>query len=326
MSLLGHEGKLTLQREAPPTLLVKPVLLNDRLNCLNITNPNYWSGDKVVIFCEGGLPTHYNAGGTAAFGGKDNWFVGSSRSHITKGSDKFFRADGSLPFYEKNPANTPVQQTVYIHRDIMDRVSFYTTQQDALRGDLANRMQLARFNWGNLIIYPYGEGPYITAGIKLPASYDTGRYNSVSIGELSVDTENLLLQDWEFVADMGGWKFETDAAAIDTTPVGVKFGEAVKGNVTGSGSFDFIIRNSTTPLNSLSLLRLVLMTEKGCKATAQFWIYKDTESDCPTEIPGSLYYEAEILLTSSSIAVVASDLVKGSASFAVTGPIKLRLG
>jgi hypothetical protein len=75
----------------------------------------------------------------------------------------------------------------------------------------------------------------------------------------------------------------------------------------------------------LVLMQLLLMTEKGCKASAQFWMMTGTDpcgSDCD-RIDGGLYYEADILVTDTAVNVRPTEIVAGTANFVTTGDIRL---
>jgi hypothetical protein len=73
-------------------------------------------------------------------------------------------------------------------------------------------------------------------------------------------------------------------------------------------------------------MQLLLMTEKGCQASAQFWIMSGTDVcnvDCDGRIDGGLYYETEILITNTAVNLRPTEIVAGTASFVSTGEIRL---
>ena len=79
--------------------------------------------------------------------------------------------------------------------------------------------------------------------------------------------------------------------------------------------------------DATALMRLLLMTEKGCQASAQFFFILNRQSQaCLGELPGDLYYEAEIFITNIALNVRPDELVLGTAAFVTTGPIALRAG
>jgi hypothetical protein len=117
--------------------------------------------------------------------------------------------------------------------------------------------------------------------------------------------------------------------SIDTTPLGTRFGEAIKSVVTGGGEITYIVerRNTASVSDPVDLMRLLLLTEKGCLATAQFWMIAGRPRElCDQILPGDLYYEADILLTGSTLNLVPTDIVAGATRFVTTGEIRLKVG
>ena len=141
---------------------------------------------------------------------------------------------------------------------------------------------------------------------------------------------------WSILCEVREWSLELDAPSVDTTGVGEKFGEAVKSLVTGGGSADFFIdrqcyEDGTD--NGLYMMRLLLMTQmNGCKAKAKFFMVDRSTSDgdctptCGGELPGSLWYETEILITRNAVNLRPTELVAGTANFVTTGEIRLQQG
>jgi hypothetical protein len=75
-------------------------------------------------------------------------------------------------------------------------------------------------------------------------------------------------------------------------------------------------------------MKLLLMTEKGCKASARFWLM-DRGDNCDIDcdlINGVLYYEADILITQTAVNLRPTEIVAGTAQFVTTGEIKLLEG
>ena len=120
-----------------------------------------------------------------------------------------------------------------------------------------------------------------------------------------------------------------EAPAVDTTAVAEKFGNSVKSLVNGGGSSEFFIDRKCREEgqgDGLDLLKLLMMTEKGCKAEAQFWII-DRDGcgveECNGLVKGDLYYQSCILVTQSAINLRPSEIVAGTVNFVTTGEIKL---
>jgi hypothetical protein len=78
--------------------------------------------------------------------------------------------------------------------------------------------------------------------------------------------------------------------------------------------------------NGLVLMQLLLMTEKGCEASAEFWVMSGTDpcrGNCDGSINGGLYYACDILITNTAVNLRPTEIVAGTASFVSTGEIKL---
>jgi hypothetical protein len=135
---------------------------------------------------------------------------------------------------------------------------------------------------------------------------------------------------WEFICQMRSWTLETNGAAVDTTALNQKFGDSVKSLVTGGGSIDFMVDRlyeNDSSRDTEALMRLVLLTEKGCLASSRFFLILNREAGCSDgTLPGDLFYEADILITNIAINVRPDDVVAGSCTYVTTGPISLRSG
>lgn len=141
---------------------------------------------------------------------------------------------------------------------------------------------------------------------------------------------------WTVLCEIREWALELDAPSVDTTGVGEKFGEAVKSLVTGGGSADFFIDRTCYDDgkdNGMYLMQLLFMTQMdGCKAQARFYLMSesfDAENcgpGCGGTLPGSLWYEADILVTRNAINLRPTEMVAGTATFITTGEIRLQQG
>ena len=128
---------------------------------------------------------------------------------------------------------------------------------------------------------------------------------------------------------------DVDASNLDMTAIGETFGENTKALVRGAGSMQFIFENiaSLTQQDPLVLLRLVLLTQQGAKASAKFYLMQDREdgvcenldAQAGSQVGGTIYYETDILLTNSRLNLRADAIVDGSTDFVATGTIALRV-
>ena len=387
MPVLGCGGKLKLRREAPGACVITSDSVDWNTNTFDLECPGYWSGDRICIFNEDGLPIDGGDGqpgnrdGVATyFGGR--WFVALNRDHIDADTDNFYKTDteeypagqagNDANFYfigsdangdgEINGNDLITNRCYYIHIDELGRVSFYTTRCSALIGDPADRVDLLEVDFGFMLIAPYGHLDYLnavwacapTVGAYLAADVQENNtipidsicdhpplYQRPAIADPATDFDNADVQPrstnqkapfWEILCGVREWTLELDAPSVDTTSVGEKFGEAVKSLVTGGGSVDFFIEKQCLPdgrADSLTLMQLLLMTQSGAEADAEFYLLeRDGDGDgCGTkecgDLPGDLYYKTSILITRNAMNMRPTELVAGTANFVTTGEIRL---
>ena len=99
--------------------------------------------------------------------------------------------------------------------------------------------------------------------------------------------------------------------------------------VNGGGQMEYFIDRECFDVdddNALALMQLLLMTEKGCEADAEFWMMNEKMNPDlrRNRIGGGLFYAAKLLVTQTAVNVRPTELVAGSARFVTTGDIRLR--
>ena len=100
----------------------------------------------------------------------------------------------------------PINQ-LFIHVDQLYRISFYRTRAKALNGALADREALDNV--------------------------------------LPTDTLELrLVNEWFVECSLKGWSLNMQANEIDTTGLGNRFNDGVRGLIQGGGTFDFVLENA----------------------------------------------------------------------------------
>ena len=265
---------------------------------------------------------------------------------------QFYARTGDVSNGEEIEPCTPGDY--WIHIDALGRISFYKDRCSALAGCDEGKISLEKVS-GNITIAPYGSLEYVNAiwectdalgEYKFSDGQDTitlvsicedpPLYQKPEAGTDEYDNADLEPRGvnqgtpapyWEILCEIREWSLELDAPAVDTTSVAEKWGTAVKSLVTGGGSTEFFIdRVCREPgqADSLTLMKLLLMTEKGCKAKAQFYMIDRPGCgvDCDL-IRGDLYYETDILVTQNAINVRPTEMIAGTAQFVTTGEIKL---
>ncbi len=268
------------------------------------------------------------------------------------GDSQFYARTGDVSDGEEIPPCTP--GTYWIHIDALGQVSFYTSRCKALTGCFEDRVSLESVA-GSITVAPYGSIEYVNAVwqcIRALGEYtfsdgqdtvtlvsvceDPPLYLQPEADNTEYDNANLLPRGieqgkaapfWEILCEIREWSLELDAPAVDTTSVAEKWGTAVKSLVTGGGSAEFFIDRMCRDegqTDSLSLMKLLLMTEKGCKAEAQFWMVDRPGCGVDCElINGDLYYATDVLITQNAINVRPTEMVAGTANFVTTGEIRL---
>lgn len=249
----------------------------------------------------------------------------------------------------------------FIHIDALGKVSFYTSRCAALAGCRADRVDLVRVG-GEFIIAPYGSLEYQNAVWDCYAAVQ-GSYQFSDVADAitlvsicadaptyqkpeanpndeahAYDNADVLPRNerqqgpfWECIAELREWQLDLNGAEVDTTAVSEKWGNAVKSLVSGGGSTEFFVDRKCFvegANNGLALMQLLMMTTKGCKAEAQFYMLQRPGEcgvdECTGLVTGDLYYECEILITQTAVNVRPTELVVGTAQFVTTGEIALR--
>ena len=356
MAVLGVGGRLLLRRDAPKAIVVSPSTVHVESNSLVVDDRDFWTGDLVTINADRGVPFLNTNGipqcpdGCATYFASD-WYLASNRSHIGNFMEKFYKTSNTANFY----AVTPVEKSAfyYVYRDQLDRLSFYTTHAASLQGNRSQRVQLARVDWGAMIIAPSGTTDY--DNLVLSCAGDIGDYRFSDVqDEVTLESicayapdyespisgigdygnaeieprERIPAPMWRVMGDLRGWTLDLNATSVDVTAVGEKFGESVKSLVTGGGTIDFEIDRKAWAVREADasmLMQLLTMTEKGCAAEAQFWMMNRPNEEAGL-LAGDLYYFTKLLITNVAINLRPAEIVAGTANFVTTGSIALRQG
>ena len=341
MALLGNGGVLELSREWPEPLALAPAAISG--DTISVGNPGYWTGDRVIFAAADGLPLDINGDGYADcpeghgiyFG--STWKLGPARAHVTSTEDGYYQASDATAFYN-TPTTTGLTtlSSGYIRMDALDRAKIYSTEVAAHNGDASKLISFSAVKTSNLVWARYNSSTTYTSAI-------TSAANSVKPLTLPSDSQGLegvitppaglatiaddpAQRGWLFQADLQEWALDIDAANLDMTAIGETFGEHTKALVRGAGSLQFLLDHKALVAgqDSLTLLRLVLLTQQGCKSNAKFSLYKNRNA-MGERIGGSVYYQCDLLLTNARINTRADQLIAGSTDFVVTGEIAVKI-
>lgn len=359
MAILGYGGKLRLRREYPRPAVVVSSDINAATSTFIISDPGFWTGDQVVLRSDRGLPIDTsNNGPDCPDGhgvyGEGIWLLGSNRPSGLTDDSAFYKANNSAAFYmREDDCGLTTEAAYYIYRDQLDRISLYTSAFSALNGDAEERVPLYRVDVGSMSVTPGGAVDYQNA-----SGFCGNGYGAYSNSDVVVDQTGLSLcllpsgsatplpgvedyengdfspldqlgdeAPWSIQGLLREWTLNLSAPEVDTTSVGERFGDSVKSLVTGGGTMDFLVDRFDRAGNADStlLMRLLLLTEKGCVSDAEFWMLEDREVS-GNLLPGDLYYQTRLLITSIAINTRAEDVIAGSLNFVTVGEISLKMG
>jgi len=363
MAVLGVGGRLRLRREAPEPTVLRPGNVHPPSRSIYMRNPAFWSGDLVTLSSPRGLPIDLGNGepgcadGHAAYGVSEFWYAGANRRHISAESSRFYQVDDDAGFYVRPSSDAVEREAFYIYRDQLDRISLYRTREQALRGRPDGRVSIFKVDFHALVVSARGTIEYENAIAACVGSLGDYSFADV-VDEVSLesicefepefaalptwvtDYDNAELTPryyvnstpetgaWAVQAYLSEWSLNLSAPEVDTTAVGERFGDSIKSIVTGGGSMDFLVERTDLGSghnDSTFLLNLLLMTEKGCKADAEFWMAQGREQQ-GVILPGSLFYETQLMVTSIAINTRADDIIAGSLNFVTNGEIAFRMG
>ena len=355
MAILGYGGTVKLKREAPEPTLLDFGGINQSNSTFLIDNPAFWGGELVTIYSPRGLPVDTETNGPdcpdgyAMYAGSI-WYKGSNRSHVTGSASEFYAASDSSNFYMRaQDCGLTTTGLFYIGKDQMDRVSLYETKAAAMNGNTADRVQLYKVDCGQLIML---FGNFISCSDPIagcqpdpadsygsvtgPTSFEPMLITTLSGSVIvSISGSQLItygaarpINGWTVQGLLRDWTLNLSAPEVDTTAVGEKYGDSVKSLITGGGTMDFLIDRrdlGSDVTDTTRLLQLLLVTQKGCKSRAEFWMIEGRDAEDGV-LPGDLYYDTEILITSTAINTRVDDVIAGSLNFVTVGEIALRMG
>jgi hypothetical protein len=345
MALLGKYGTVSFLREwAEPTVIDESrVIGGGRLNSLDVSEPAIWSGDRVLILCERGVPliplgeSYAPSPGGHSFYGDGRYDpgpIGKRRQAL----DLVYTGGRNSPFYDP----LPLVQSFYafVHRNEIDNMTFYAEEDHALNGEGDSLLPISILDSGPIVISPAPEGNYSQSLINRLLSFAApsilaGRDSELTgeqflppglLKELA-DYLELVSQEsgWRQVANLTSWVFETNVDLLDQNAIGQRFGESAKGSLKGAGSLNAIIGSDRSGLfGPSSMLRLMLVTQVGAKAMAKFTIAdsRNSEEEC-TSTNKAVHYEAPIILSNTNINTTVDEVITLGVQFVATGKIRI---
>jgi hypothetical protein len=241
MAVLGTFGKVVFNRSAPTPIAVDITALNEDKNIIPLTTTGFRSGDLVEVASIDNwpnvdladpplIPTYANV-----YDYQDHpELVGYSTAYpsellrpyrwlATEYNDALTTESGDVIAVQ--PADedvTPYRNRLYVHVDVLNRLSFYRTRAAALAG--ANDSTRDDIDQSDFTLDP-------TAPIELR-----------------------LVNEWKLEACLQGWNLSLNSNEIDTTGLGDKFFDGVKSLIQGGGSFDFLVEREANDTRNTAII------------------------------------------------------------------------
>lgn len=224
----------------------------------------------------------------------------------------------------------------FIYRDTLDRIYFHTTREGALSNSASTRISFTPIALTRAVVIAVNiNTTQRSTLITFQSTVATQTYERTLRGWPTVKSTFIgqaTANPWTLQGEIKNWELSRSAADIDTGCLGEKFTSTVKSTLSGSGKIDFLVSLYTREnYNDVDpLLRLVNLVEEGSTALVKFYLKKQSAPSVDIDSWGttvtttsSLFFLANILITSSSVSVAAEDLIYGSAGFVTSGPIRL---
>jgi hypothetical protein len=344
MAIDGEIGTLTLSRSWPP-----PVVLTDEVLDapglvvrLRLDEPGFLNGDEVLLTAPLGLPLDMLGTGYAncpdghTFWG-DATYSGPATLHRIGDDAPFWGSDDNATFWD-HPGTVGLTQqaTLYIHRDALDRATFYNLEVAAVNGGEGSRVPLRLVGFDRLILSVastrsgYAEALLALAlTLPRPAEPETLLADLVPVLPLAIQEAGADADErgWKRQADLSGWEIETDAGMLDHGAIGEAFGSVIASQASGAGSFSGEISNTYSPgvSSSAAMLRLQLLTRHGSTATIRLLVADGPRGHSNGQEyirEECLFYELDIALTKARLSAQAGDTMKINGQFAAIGNVR----
>lgn len=144
------------------------------------------------------------------------------------------------------------------------------------------------------------------------------------------------IKEYKFLANVEKYTLNRSAKAVDLSVIGEKYSRAATAAISGSGDIEALINMNYTNLafDSKPLLNLLQVIDTPLEHDSMFFLRSNStdpvsESDIiqcgnTTYGLGELYYGANVVFTAVATSVDPDNILRLSADFITTGPIKLR--
>lgn len=347
MAIDGEIGTLTLSRSWPQPVVITDEALDapGSVVRLRVEELGFLSGDHVLLTAPLGLPLDIAGTGYANCpDGHSFWGDAASSGPATlhrvgaPATVPFWGADDAATFWEHpGTVGFTQQANVYIHRDGLDRATFYNLEVSAVNGGELSRIPLRMVGFDRLILaMACSRAGYQEALLALAAATPRPADGEEAYLEDLAGSLPAVLQEageeadergWKRQADLAGWEIETDARVLDQGAIGEAFGAVVASQLSGAGSFSGELSNTYAPgvSSSSAMLRLQLLTQHGATASLRLLVADGPRGHSNGHeyvIEECLFYELDVVLTNIRLSTQAGDTKKIRGQFASVGGVR----
>jgi hypothetical protein len=241
MAVLGTFGKVVFNRSAPTPVAVDITALNQDKNIISLTTTGFRSGDLVEVASIDNWPNVDLADPPLVPSYADVFdypdcpeLVSYSTAYpsellrpyrwlATEYNDALTTESGDIIAVQSADEDaTPYRNRLYVHVDVLNRLSFYRTRAAALAG--ANDVTRDDIDQSDFTLDP------------------------------TVPIELRLVNEWKLEACLQGWNLSLNSNEIDTTGLGDKFFDGVKSLIQGGGSFDFSVERKANDTRDTAII------------------------------------------------------------------------
>ena len=215
MAVLGTFGKVVFNRSAPAPVAVDITALNQDKNIISLTTTGFRSGDLVEVASANNWPN----------GNLTDPTLIPTYADIAGGDEVYSElVDYSTPYSSAllGSLTVPYTNRLYVHVDVLNRLSFYRSRGAAL------------------------------AGVNNATREDIDQSDFAAGTTTALELR--LVNEWKLEACLQGWNLSLNSAEIDVTGLGDKFFDGVKSLIQGGGSFDFLVEREARDTRNTAII------------------------------------------------------------------------